>query len=405
MSNFSRNLALWVIIALLVMALFNLFIGLAIAMSSVISRQIGEGNHDRVRRIVTHGVIIALAFGFIVTLIGLAVMEPLLRFLGADETTLPLAKSYMDIWFWGNIFLAVPIAGNAAMRAAGDAVTPAVILNLAALLNIILNPLFIFGIGPFPRLEIEGAALTTVFSNFCAMAAVLYVLGVRKKMLCTDGLHLGEMKDSLRRLVFIALPAGLTGMITPVVNGFITAILSTSGAAAIAAFGVVGKIEALAFVVLMGLATGMGPVLGQNWGAKNFGRVRETLDKAFLFVIGWSLFMAALLALTAHPVAGLFSDDPAVVHTATLYLWIVPISYALGNLVNGWSSAFNSFGLPLHGLGLILLKNLVLTLPLAWMGNAYFGIAGLFAGLAAVNIIAGIAAHIWGLRILAQKSQ
>lgn len=381
------------------MALFSLFIGVGIAVSSVVSRRIGEGRHGCARRIVTHGLLLAFGFGLALTLLGLAFMNPLLRAMGADGTTLPLAADYMKIWFWGNLFIAVPVAGNAAMRAAGDSFTPAAVYCAAAVLNVVIDPLLIFGLGPFPRLEMEGAAIGTVLSNACAMAAVLYVMHVRRKMLLRGGLRLREFGESAKSIAFIALPAGLTGMVAPAVNGFVLSLLAGGGAAAQAAFGVASRVEAFAFVVLMALATGMGPVLGQNWGARHFGRVRRTLTAAFAFMICWSALVAVFLYAGGRAVAQGFSSDAAVVAAAVLYFRTVPFSYPFGNVATGWSSAFNALGLPIHGLGLILLRSLALTVPLAWAGERYFGYPGVFLALALANVLSGVAAHIWGMRV------
>jgi putative MATE family efflux protein len=388
------------------MGLFNLFIGLSIAMSSVLSRQIGEGNIDRVRRICTHGVMFALGLGLVSALLGFLFMDPLFRAMGADAETLALVRRFMSIWFFGNMFMAVPLAGNAAMRASGDSLTPALIYNAAALLNIVLDPFLIYGWAGMPRLEIEGAAIATSLSNMFACALCFYVLR-RKNLLSRTGLHLAEMKDSLRRLVFIALPAGLTGMIGPVVNGFVFYLLSgsASGNDAVAAYGVVSRVEAFVFVILMGLSTGMGPVLGQNWGASRYERVRETLRKAFKFVALWSLGIAALLAFAGLPVARLFSDHPQIARIVALYFWIVPFSYLFGNIAMGWNSALNALGLPVQALGLVLLRTIVLTIPLCWLGAHLFGYAGVFAALAAVNVLMGIITHTGCMRLLNRREK
>jgi putative MATE family efflux protein len=389
------------------MGLFNLFIGLSIAMSSVLSRQIGEGNVERVRRICLHGVMFALALGFIATLIGFAFMDPIFRAMGADEKTMPLVREFMDIWFWGNMFIAVPLAGNAAMRAAGDTLTPALIYNAAALFNIVIDPFLIYGWAGFPRMEIRGAAIATTISNIGACLACLYILARRKNMLDFGNLRLGEMRDSLKRLIFIALPAGLTGMIAPIVNGFVFYLLSRSGAAtdAVAAYGIVNRIEAFIFVILMGLATGMGPVLGQNWGARQFGRVRETLFTALRFVSLWSVAAAIILAFAGAPVARLFTDHPGIVHIAALYFLIVPFSYMFGNAALGWNSALNALGMPVQALGLVVLRMVVLTVPLCWIGAAEFGVPGIFAALAVVNVVIGAASHLIGLRLISREPE
>ena len=188
-----------------------------------------------------------------------------------------------------------------------------------------------------------------VFANGCAMLAGLYILFVHKKMICRDGLHLQHFKDSAKRLGYIALPAGLTGAIQPITNAVIIALLAGYSAEAVAAFGVVTRLEAFAFTVIMALATGMAPIIGQNWGAENYERVNKTLKTAFIFATLWSLLTAFIFIVFAKPIMSAFAggeNNAELVSIAVLYFWIVALTYAPGNLVQGWGSAFNAMGMP-----------------------------------------------------------
>ena len=204
--------------------------------------------------------------------------------------------------------------------------------------------------------------------------------------------------DSARRLLSIALPVGLTNAIPPAVNAVIVTLLAGSGAAAVAAFGVVTRIEAFAFVILMGVAIAMGPIVGQNFGAGKFDRVHDTIRLAMRFNIGWSLFIAIVLGLLAEPVAGLFSDDENVIRYAMLFFWIVPFSYAFSNIVNGWASAFNAMGMPRRSFVMIVVKMLALMIPAVWIGHKLGGVNGLFCAMATVNLVTGTVFHLWGWR-------
>ncbi len=375
-------------------AIFTLTMGFSVAMSSVVSRLIGEGEQDLICRVITQGLFLVLIFTSLLSVIGFLIQEPLFHAMGAQAHLMPLILDYVTLWLFSIPLIAIPLVGNSSLRAGGDAITPAIIMSIAAFTNLILDPLLIFGVAGFPKMGIEGAALATVIANFCALCASLYVLSVRKKRLKWIWImDLSAFKDTCKRLLVIALPVGITSLILPLTNAIIIALLSGLSIEAVAAFGIATRIEAFAFIVLMALSTAMSPIIGQNWGAKNLSRVHETLKKAIGFNIIWSLGVAVLLLLFGKHIASLFSTDPDIIQIAQLFFWIVPLSYALSNLLNGWMSAFNAMGNPKRSLTMMFIKYILMLLPALWIGQ-FYGVVGIFSALALVNIVSGILFHI-----------
>lgn len=386
------------------MTVFSLIIGLGIGMSSVLSRKIGAGDHDEIIRIATHGLILAAMVALCVSVLGLLIMKPLFQIMGADEQMMPIITDYMTIWFAGIVFITIPVVGNSGIRASGDTLNPAINMMLAAGLNALIGPFLIFGLWGFPRMEVQGAALATLISYLFAMGFSLFVLYVRKKMIFQGPFQWSRFGDSAKQVLSVGLPAGLGSVIQPLTQGIITAIMATTGVHAVAAFGVASRVEAMAFVIIMALATGMSPILGQNIGAAKIDRVRETLRLSLAFCVGWSVFVALLLGIFAKPIASVFSSDPEVVHYAVLYFWIVPFSYAAGNLVQGWASAFNAMGQPKKSAMMIVVKSIMLQIPLAFLCGHFFGAAGVFASIAAVNLGTGVYFHVRAWRNLTNET-
>ena len=375
------------------MTVLSLIIGLGIAMSSVLSRKSGAKQHDDIVPITSHGILLALGAGTLMGATGLVVMKPLFTAMGAEGPVLTLVLDYMQIWFAGCIVMALPLVGNSAMRALGDTITPAFIMMGLSLLNAVLAALLVFGLLGFPRMGMQGAALATVLSFAAAACASLCVLYFKKKMIFQGSLHMERFGSSVRALLHVALPVGAASIIQPVAQGIITVILAAHGAAAVAAFGVATRVEAMAFVIIIALATGMSPIIGQNWGAARRDRVRETLRLAMLFAVLWSLAIAVLLALFARPVAAAFSTNPDVIHNTILYFLIVPFSYAPWTLLQGWSSAFNAIGESKKALVMIVVRSLVLQVPLALFFGRLFGVTGVFWAIAVTNVVTGLFFH------------
>ncbi len=374
-------------------ALFCLTLGMGIATSSVLSRQIGRGNPARVRRLTTHALLLAFIMGLACTAIGLVFTDHLFLMMGAPHDLMPLIHDFMIVWFAGNVFINTPLVTNAAMRAAGDARTPALIMTLAALINVALDPVLIFGLFGCPPLGIKGAALATTIANIGAMATALYIIALRKKMLTRSRRHWRLLGDSVRRFAFIAIPAGITSLLQPIAGAVITMLLARSSTEAVAAFGIVTRIEAFAFIVIMGLASGMAPLIGQSWGARLYGRVRQVLRRALIFASLWSLLAGILLAWLGRPVARAFSADPAIIDMTAFYFRAVGLTYVFGNLVPGWSSAFNAMGLPQRAFLMIFVRLVVINIPLALLASRLYGAHGVFLAVGFTNIVAGLLFH------------
>ncbi|MGB0719162.1 MAG: MATE family efflux transporter [Bdellovibrionales bacterium] len=375
------------------MVISHLVFGINIAMSSNVSRLIGEGKRSDARIIVLHGIIMAFTAAALIALLTYTCLEPLFTLLGADDTTYPVVQQYMPIWLAASVVLSIPVNGNSAIRASGDSLTPAIVMTTAALINFILDPILIFGLFGAPEMGVEGAATATLIAYIGCFALGLYFLIVKKDLLARDSLHLDKFKASMKRLLVIAIPAGIANIIGPGTNAVLFAVLAQYGNEAVAAMGVVSRIEAFALLIVISLALGMSPIIGQNWGAKNFARVHETINLAILFNFIWSFAVAIIFGLFARQIAAEFSNDPAVIEYAALFFWIVPFSYAFGNLVMGWSSAFNAMGMPKKAFVMITVKSLVITLPAIYLGSYLGDVTGIFIALALANLASGLLFH------------
>jgi putative MATE family efflux protein len=383
--------------------IFSVFIGFGVATSSVISRMIGEKNTEDMKRVASHGLLLVLIVSTIIGLLGVILIEPLFTLIGANETELAMIKSFMVPYLLGTFFVSMPIVGNAALRATGDAVTPALIMTIAAVINAAINPLLIFGLWGFPRMELMGAAIGTILANFMAMSACLYLMVQRGLIDFAHIRNLMNFSDSTKRILMIALPVGITGLLPALMNSVANHLLSQTGAEAVAAFGAATRLEALLMVMLMALSIGMGPIIGQNWGAGKIDRVRETVKYAISFSVIWSLVTALILGTLAQIIAKLFSDDYQVQHYFILYLWIVPASYFLGHLVHGWGSALNAIGKPQISAMMIFIKIILLCIPAMIIGHYIAGVTGIFGAVAIVNCVTGLTYHLWSWKNLGSK--
>ncbi len=380
------------------MLVFYCVMSLGVATSSVLSRMHGRKDEVNVRQFAIHVNFIALCTGLVLAITGILLTDPLFRLLGATEEKLAMLREYMHLWFIGSVFLTLPIVNNAAMRAGGDSTTPAILMTLVAVINVALDPVLIFGLFGFPRLELQGAALASLIANFCAMCAGLYILSYKKKILFRSPFSMKSLPQSFRALSRVAVPSALSNTVMPLAQAVIIALLASSGTAAVAAFGVATRIEAFALIVIMAVATGMGPIIGQNWAAGKYERVYKTLRYGLGFFFAYCLAIACLLAFLGESLAGIFSDDKVVISLAAAYFLIIPASQAFGTLINGWASTFNAIDMARRALVMTTVRMLVIIIPSALIGNFLYGVTGIFLAIAFGNIVSGILFHILNWR-------
>ncbi len=379
-----------------VMFVASVGLGFGVATSSVVSRAIGGGDYHQVRRLTTDSLIICFSLVVIFVVLGLLSMDGLFRLLGAEDRTLTLVKQYMRIWYLGVAFVVIPMVGNSAIRACGDTLFPSLIMIASTIVNVVLDPLLIFGLWGFPRLGLEGAAIATVIARAVGLVFSFLILHFREKLIDFTLPSLREFIDSVRKISYIGIPSAVSRLLMPIRMAVILRLVAGFGAAAVAAFGVAIKIEMSVFLAIMALATALIPFVGQNLGAKNFSRVQEAAKKANTFSLRLGLGSFVALVALAVPLGNLFGRDIEVARQITRYLWIMPISYGLLGCLFLTVSVLNAMNKPLLATGLDLVRVFVLYIPLAVIGSRLAGLTGLFAGLCLANLAAGTLSLILG---------
>lgn len=378
------------------MVIMNIMFGYSIAMTSIIARKFGqEHSEDDIQRKVTDGLILGCIVMVALVLITATFHEQIFRLLGAQDSLLPMIADYMYTWYWGAVFIALPIVGNAAMRAGGDTIFPAILMIAFAVINVILDPIFIFGYFGFPALGIQGAALATVVGNFVTLVLMLWAMHFRDKMISWRLPHWPDFFRSVKQFNEIGVPAGIMNLINPVFTGAVTALIAPFGAAAVAAYGVVGRVEIFAFTFWIALAIGLVPLVGQNFGRYKYERVEDSIRAAIKLCAIAGIIWAVLLIVFAQPIIAFFDADPDVVDVGALYLTIVPVSYIFYGILRVYAAAFNGIGMARRALYLTILQAFVLGIPVIALGSYFFEIRGLFTGVAISYGVSGLLAYLW----------
>ena len=376
-----------------ILVLTRFALGIGIGSASVISRAIGEGDWKGVQRLTTDGLILSITIVAVITVAGFLTIDFVFSKLGASDDILKLIKEYMKIWYLGLTFVVFPMVSNNAIRATGDTKTPMMIMLVAVAINIVLDPLLIFGIGIFPRLELEGAALATVAARMSTFIVSFIVIYKKKKMITFERPSLAELFDSWKRILYIAIPAAATRIVVPLGLGVITGIVAAYGPKSVAALGVANRIEFFSFAVVMALSSVLAPFVGQNWGAGRFDRLRKSISISNRFAVLWGAGSFVLLALLARPIALIFTKDPDVVSGIVLYLRIVPAAYFTQGIFRLVTGVLNVLNRPFQAAALGVAQVFLLTVPLAYLGARFFGVVGVYTSIAVAYFLSGVISH------------
>ncbi len=371
--------------------------GMSVGISTSIGRLLGSGDTQSAARLTTHGLLLAVILMMLGSSLGFFTIDPLFTLMGASPDLLPIIHEYMTVWYIAIPLLVIPMTGNSAIRATGDAKSPAKIMIMAGLINGILDPLLIFGYGPFPELGVKGAAISSGISWAVALTVSLYLLHRREKLLTVPVFR--KLKADWQQILQIGAPAGLSNALNPLSSALLMTLLAAQGTASVAAFGAAMRIESILVIGMMALGSSLMPFMAQNLGANQPERAFKALFTAMRFAILFQLLIFIAMVPLSMPLASLFSQDTTVQAQLWHYLLVVPASYGLQAVCMLLISALNALHKTVNALIWNLLRLFGFMLPSAWIGSLYYGTEGLFIGIAFANIIGGLGAYLYARRL------
>ena len=383
-----------------VMALGAMTRGLTLGGGVRVARSMGVGDREAAALLTTHGLLLLLGFtvGCALLLAGFA--RPLFHLLGARGEVLELVVAYVRVWSVGFPLFGLSMAGTLFMRSIGDPVFPGYVITLGSVLQVAIGPFLIFGWAGLPALGVEGAAWAFVLARGVSFLLTVYWFAVRERMLRGS---LKGLVASTRVILHVGVPAMATNVIEPVATAVITRLLAEFGTAVVAGFGVAARIEAVVFMVVIGISSSTAPLVGQNWGARRFDRVNEALAICYRYCLAWGGIAACVMWLGGRSFVSLINDEPVVVATATTFLYIIPVTIGFVGMTNVANGAFNAMSKPLPALCLSVLRLFVFYVPLALLGSRYFGYTGVFVAMACTNVVVGVWGRAWNRRTIAAE--
>lgn len=373
----------------------SIIIGFEAGAASCISRAIGHNDQIKARRQTTDTVALSGLVSLALCIAGLLTIYPLFSLFGATAELLPLIDDYMSIWYWSAPASAVTWTCLSAIRARGNSMLEGKIIVIAALINAILDPILIFGLVGMPRLGIAGAAIATLISSTTVLVGAVLYLHWSLRIFATPFTAISNVIDSWREMLRVGFPAMLTNAIVPISNGIAVAMIAGFGVDAVGGYGIAVRIEPIGLIAFYALSAVTSPFMGQNFAAGRLDRLAQARTAIGKFCLGYGLVLTAVIALSAWPLTGFFTDTPEIRQVAAEYLWIMALSYGGYGMVMAACAAFNGVGYPIPGLMISTSRAFIVFMPLALLGKYLIGLNGIFLAAAASNLLIGAVGYAW----------
>ena len=338
----------------------------------------GEGDKEKAERYMGNTFVLALGIGAVLTVLLSVFLKDLLYFLGASEQTFPYASEYLRIYLLGTVFVMISLGMNAFINAQGFAKTGMLTVVLGAVVNIVLDPFFIlsrgeklFGVITMPfglGLGIAGAAWATLIAQFCSAAWVIRFLFSKKAILDLRPKSMRLQAKTVGRI----LGLGVTGFVMGITNGLVQSACNIQlqrygGDLYVGVMTVINSVKELAFLVVHGLASGAQPVLGFNYGAKKYDRVRTGIR---FFCVG-SLLYACTVWLLSITIPGalirIFNQDPALLRAGIPSIRIYFCGFMFMSMQSAGQCVFVGLGKAKYAVTFSLLRKVVIVLPLVFL--------------------------------------
>jgi putative MATE family efflux protein len=369
--------------------LIGVQIGIGIAATALISRAIGADNPERAKHMGGLVVLTGCCVSFILCTLIWLLRIPLLNALGAGAELLPYTESYWLPWLtsaWLGAFL---YFANSISRANGDTRLPGLMMVVTSVLNMLLDPLFIFTFG----LGLPGAAYATIVACLIG-ATIMYSRILKRHWLAFDPSKL-PVACALRDIAKTSAPAMLSQLMPGTASLLATRLVAGFGGSAIAAWTLGSRLELFSIVIVLALTMALPPMVGRLFGSKQLERVHSLVLIAVRFVIGLQLAIALFWIASRGLIAPALAPDPdSEVYLLSYMLW-VPISYAALGVCMLMVSVCNALGMPMRAVWISTLRLFVCYLPALWVGASIAEMSGLYIGVLLGNVAAGLLA--WNL--------
>lgn len=376
-------------------------IGIGIAGGALVAKSLGEGQSDRATEMLTHVLVVGVAFAIVFATIVFMNLNELTALIGATGQTQELAVSYLRILIPTMPVLMIGMVASAALRSHGAAKLSMMVTLIAGVVNAILDPIFIFTLD----MGLQGAAWASAIARFSV--AITGVYYITKRYGGFTGLSLNAVWRDLRPIAAIAIPAMLANVAAPVGGAYVTKVAAGFGEAAVAGMAIIGRVTPIAFALIFAMSGAIGPIIGQNFGAGQHDRVREAFNRSMILIVAYVIPVVILLYFLRAPIANLFGAEGTA--RDLIYLFCGPLSLAwiFNGVIFIGNASYNNLGHPFYSTWVNWGRNTLGIIPFVYVASIYWGAEGVLIGQMAGGVFAAIISYMLAQRVMkrAEKTQ
>jgi len=365
--------------------------GLGVGTTSLIARKVGKKDIKGAGEAAEHALLMAVVLVLFFTVAGLLSAGTLFDMMGIEAEVKELALEYINIILLGSVAMFLAMTANSIIRGEGEMMFPMAVMGFAAILNMVLDPIFIFDLG----LGVRGAALATVISRVVGLSILAGYI-IQERTWVRLKFHRFRFNMShVKGILSVGIPQSLSNFSMSVGIFLLTIIVADFGTEAIAAFGIGFRLDSIALLPGLGVMMAVVSLVGQNVGAGRYDRAEEMTIKAGVMAVVFMSAIGLFFFLFSEQIVSVFNSDPLVVAYGSSMLRILPLSYLLMGLGMAVSGAFMGSGHARPALAITFLRVIVLSVPLAYVLSRSMGVEGIWLGIMISSIIASVIGIAW----------
>ncbi|MBQ9770437.1 MAG: MATE family efflux transporter [Lentisphaeria bacterium] len=386
-----------------------IFHGLGTGMMTLVAHALGGERRERAAAITTAGFVMTVLLTSLLALIGILTMRPVFTLLGATPELHGMIQKYMFVWYIGTPLAVIGMAGNSILITAADSKLASTMMIVGMLINVVLDPVLIFGWWIIPGTGIFGGALATVISQGVSSLIILFLIWKKHHLISRIPLDLRFIRKVWTMVLRVAIPSILGMVLMPIGSAIVTKAISGFGTAYVAGANAAARLEGVAFLVPMALGMSMMPMVGQNFGARRFDRINQCRRFAMRFALSYEFLLAIVICIFAPQISAIFcSESPEAAKVMTQYLRIVPFGFGLLEAHRYSGFVFTGCNRPAASAWLSALRIVGCLIPFTLLAAKFGNMNWVFAARLAADVFSGIVgmtcAHLLTWRLLRENT-